>query len=205
MSDIQSLEWGLGDIDDEDHSRQVIGGLLGGLTLPGLQALTLNSCFDEAPLFWPRDDFLAFASRSLFHQKLTKLCLHDMVITADELVECLLEMQVLKELFIQDVPSKDHVLITDHLLRRLTWTSGPTFLIPRLSSFRFASGHHFDDYTLLDLVESRLVSGRTVMGPFKVVIDWQREVAMDDWASACFTDLVGKRKLIFKCAEHSNI
>ncbi|KAJ6477935.1 hypothetical protein C8R47DRAFT_645132 [Mycena vitilis] len=185
MSDIQRLEWELTDLDNKEHSHQVVGGLLGRLTLPCLQALTLTSRFDDAPLFWPRDDPLPFASRSLFHQKLTRLCLHGMVITADELVESLLGMHVLKELFIQDVLLQDHVLITDDVLRRLSCTSGATFPIPRLSTFRFASGHHFDDYASLHLVESRLVSGRTNVGPFKVVIHWPRENAMDDWASPC--------------------
>jgi hypothetical protein len=50
-----------------------------------------------------------------------------MVITEDELVECLSEMSLLQELFIQDntkasgLECENHILLTDSLLRRLAW------------------------------------------------------------------------------------
>ncbi|KAJ6501028.1 hypothetical protein C8R47DRAFT_1108688 [Mycena vitilis] len=199
VSDIQSLQWGLVDLKGSENSRRILGGVLARLTLRSLEALTLRSresCSNAPPLLWPRDEFLPFASRSLFRRNLTKLCLHDMVITVDELVECLEETRSLKELYVQDVPSEAHVLITNDLLHRLTWIPGPACLIPHLASFRSASGHHFEEDSLLHFVESRLVSGRTKTGPLEVMMDWQREITMDDCVSVSLGELVDKGELI---------
>ncbi|KAF8160360.1 hypothetical protein K438DRAFT_1942370 [Mycena galopus ATCC 62051] len=90
--------------EDEGHSRLALGTILGALTLPCLQELHLcSSRPNEHPFLWPRDHFQAFASRSCLLKTLTKLFLYDVVITEEELVECLSEMPALLELFIQDV------------------------------------------------------------------------------------------------------
>ncbi|KAJ7655988.1 hypothetical protein DFH06DRAFT_1473737 [Mycena polygramma] len=201
-SDIHSLDWAIGGSSDSEISRQVLGGILSLLILPYLQELTLQPCANE-PLFWPRDGFLSFASRCGLHAKLTKLSLHEMVITEDELLECLSGMQALQKLFIQDVPSRGHILITDHLVRRLTWTSDSTCLIPHLSSFHFASIQTFSQHTLLDFVNSRLVPGRTDIGPFNVAIGWQWEVIVETSIASQLAELIDRRGLccdLYLCA-----
>lgn len=105
-----------------------------------------------------------------------------MVITEHDLVECLSEMEFLEELFIGDVPSTvpgdaDHVLITNSLLQRLTWTPEPSCLTPKLGIFAFASLLTFDDHVLLQFVTSRLVSGRTDDDVFELEIYWHLAAA----------------------------
>ncbi|KAF7350594.1 3-beta hydroxysteroid dehydrogenase isomerase family [Mycena sanguinolenta] len=148
------------DRNGEEHSREALGEIITALTLPNLQELHFRSSRPEAhPLFWPRDHFPAFASRSCFRDILTKLFLYDMVIAEDELVECLSDMRALMELFIQDVVgSSDHeenILINDTLLRRLTWRSDSSCIAPNLNIFSFASLFFFDDDALVPFVESR--------------------------------------------------
>ncbi|KAJ7673716.1 hypothetical protein DFH06DRAFT_1173112 [Mycena polygramma] len=189
---IQSLQWEMGDFEDDEHSQQSLGGLLGRLTLPCLRELTLQSCDGAPPLFWPQGDFLAFTSRSLFRENLIKLCLQDVIITTDELVECLSQMQAIQELFIQDVPARAHILITDGLFHSLTRTSGPACLIPHLSSFRFACGLHFSETMLLGFVESRLFPGQR---PLEITIEWQGGVSMKDSAVVRLAELANYREV----------
>ncbi|KAJ7615226.1 hypothetical protein DFH06DRAFT_1239900 [Mycena polygramma] len=152
VSDIQALCLSL------DGSGARLGEILEALTLPCLQKLTIRSCYH-----WPRDHFPAFASRSSFPSGLTSLSLHDTVISEDDLAACLSEMDALGELFIQDIGDngiREHMLVTDSLLQRLTWTADPSCLVPRLSSMRFASFFSFRSQALLDFITSRLHSGR---------------------------------------------
>ncbi|KAJ7628220.1 hypothetical protein DFH06DRAFT_1442113 [Mycena polygramma] len=171
-SDIRILRLAILDLGDEEHCRQAVGEIVGTLTLPCLQELHLWSTRMDQRLFWPRDHFSAFASRSSFAQTLIKLSLHDMVITEDELVACLSEMCLLSELFIQDV-ARDfdhphHILLSTTLLQRLVWRPDDSCLIPNLTTFTFASLFDFDDDTFLHMVTSRLVAGSSSDGPFKI-------------------------------------
>ncbi|KAJ6484072.1 hypothetical protein C8R45DRAFT_1000099 [Mycena sanguinolenta] len=162
-------------LDDKGahHSRPILGAIIGTLTLPCLQELLFfSSNPEDHPLFWPREDFLAFSSRSALRDTLTKLILYDTVITEDELVDCLSEMKVLLELFIQDVPGNSnrdqHVLITDTLLDRLTWQDDPSCLAPHLHCFAFSSLFVFGDDAFMKFAESRVVSGRAGDVPFTI-------------------------------------
>ncbi|KAJ7464136.1 hypothetical protein FB451DRAFT_1562008 [Mycena latifolia] len=97
--------------------------------------------------------------------------------TEEDLVECLSEMRVLIDLHIEDVPSSgsgvgDHLLVTNSLLQRLTWTADPPCLIPNLGIFAFSSLFTFDDSVLLAFVTSRLVPGQIDAEPFRLDMWW---------------------------------
>lgn len=164
-SNIPVLRLGILDRNGEAHTRAALGQIIGTLTLPNLQELHLRATNPNDPLFWPRDDFTLFSSRSSLRNTLTKLFLYDMVTTEDELVHCLSDLHVLQELFIQDVDgasdNDDHILLTDALLRRLAWRADSSCLVPNLNKLSFASLFFFDDDAFLEFVESRLVPGRT--------------------------------------------
>ncbi|KAJ7656404.1 hypothetical protein DFH06DRAFT_1328694 [Mycena polygramma] len=169
-SDIWSLDLGL--------SRT-----LATITLPSLRRLRFRFLDLKGHLRWPHTSFLAFAARSSLQTTLTTLSLHRMVVTEDELVECLLELPSLLDLSMQDVPScEEHTLITDSLFQRLTWTSDPSSLVPCLSSFHMASLFRFDHRILLNFVMSRIVPGKTNGRPFALemkVLEWKPEVEVE--------------------------
>ncbi|KAJ6458044.1 hypothetical protein C8R47DRAFT_1163674 [Mycena vitilis] len=171
-SDIRVLRLAILDLGDEEHCRQAVGEIVGTLTLPCLQELHFWSTRIDQRLFWPRDHFPAFASRSSFAQTLTKFSIHEMIITENELVACLSGMRLLSELFIQDVARDferpDHILLSTTLLRRLFWSPGDSCLVPNLTTFAFASLFGFDDDTFLHMVTSRLVAGSSSDGSFKI-------------------------------------
>jgi hypothetical protein len=148
-----------------------LGEIIGVLTLPNLREILFRSSIpDDDPLFWPREQFPAFTSRSSLGESLTTLSLYHMVITKDELAECLSETKVLQELFIQDVSGdadferEEHILITDSLFQRLASRSEPSAsascLVPELHTFSFASLFFFDDPAFLGFLEPRVTPVR---------------------------------------------
>ncbi|KAJ6556850.1 hypothetical protein DFH09DRAFT_1489404 [Mycena vulgaris] len=177
-SDVSSLQLTMLDDSGAQHSRQALGAILTTLTLPNLRALYLGPASGGAPLHWPRDDFARFAAQSTFRYTLTELHLYyELVITHDDLVECLLETPALLHLYIADVLSQvpggaNHLLITDRLLQQLTWTSDPACLVPNLNSVSFASFLTFDDHVLLAFVNSRLTPGRNGKWMFQLELLW---------------------------------
>ncbi|KAJ6505827.1 hypothetical protein C8R47DRAFT_1315994 [Mycena vitilis] len=201
VSDIQALSLSL------DGSRARLGEILKALTLPRLQKLTIWSCFH-----WPRDHFPAFASQSSFPSGLTSLSLHDTVISEDDLAACLSEMDALAELFIQDFSENvlvtgmlvTHMLVTDSLLRRLTWTADSSCLVPHLSSMRFASFFSFRSQALLVFITSRLHSGRKGGVPFEMDLSWQtaQEPQIEDSVLAHILQLRDDRKLRWQLERH---
>ncbi|KAJ7088221.1 hypothetical protein C8R43DRAFT_298019 [Mycena crocata] len=171
-SDIKWLRLALADNHSPDHSREALGEFLRSLTLPFLKALVLKAGFADRPVLWPRAYFPAFALSSC--RTLTRLTLFEMIITAEELAECLSNLPTLVDLQIEDVPSwagdtPDHVLVTDGLLRTLTWTPESS-LTPRLKYFVCRSLLTFDDHVLLEFISSRIVPGQNVDGSFQVEI-----------------------------------
>jgi hypothetical protein len=172
QSNIPVLRLAILDRNGEEHSRPALGQIIGTLILPNLRELHFWSTSPKDPLFWPRDDFTLFSSRSSLRETLTKLFLYDMVITEGELVHCLSDMHVLQELFIQDLcgddDNDDHILITDTLLRRLAWRADSSCLVPNLQDFSFASLFFFEDDGFMELIESRIISGRTQNGPLRI-------------------------------------
>ncbi|KAJ7615256.1 hypothetical protein DFH06DRAFT_1367410 [Mycena polygramma] len=160
-SDVRHLHLGIWNTKGPDHSRQAFGELLKALTLRSMHYFSCRTGHKYHPLVWPREQFSAFVSRSSCQNTLTTLNLHDMTITENDLVECLLDLPAIVELFIQDIPSSapyatGHILITDSLLRRLSWTSGSACITPNLRLFVFASLLTFDDHVPLDFIVSRL-------------------------------------------------
>ncbi|KAJ7841585.1 hypothetical protein B0H14DRAFT_3869117 [Mycena olivaceomarginata] len=133
-----------------------VGRIIGVLTLPNLRELLFRSSIpDNDPLFWPREQFPAFASRSSLGDTLTKLFLYHMVITEDELAETI-PGDV-------DFEREEHILITDALFQRLTWRSdsaSASCLVPELHTFSFASLFFFDDSAFLDFLEPRVAPAR---------------------------------------------
>ncbi|KAJ7121820.1 hypothetical protein C8R43DRAFT_72231 [Mycena crocata] len=161
-----------------ERSREFLGAIMGMLTLPSLKRLFFESSVYDAAVFWPREQFLGLASRSSFHNSLTDLLLYNVVITSEDLIECLLNLPGLKVLFIQDVPDMEdsprNVLITNFLLRRLVWTSEPDCLVPHLTLFSFTSFFQFDELIWLKFVASRLDPGCDDDGPFTMDMAWFR-------------------------------
>ncbi|KAJ6464616.1 hypothetical protein C8R47DRAFT_1224687 [Mycena vitilis] len=180
-SDIWSLDLGLRCWSDAAVCRSTFSRILATITLPSLRHLRFRFPDLKGHLLWPHDSFLVFAARSSLQTSLTTLSLHRMVVTEDELVECLLELPSLLNLSIQDVPPcEEHTLITDSLLQRLTWTSDTSSLVPCLSSFRVASLFRFD--RLLNFVTSRIVPGKTNGRPFTLemkVLESNSEVEVE--------------------------
>ncbi|KAJ7174989.1 hypothetical protein C8R43DRAFT_596263 [Mycena crocata] len=172
-SDVSDVRLQLADTNSAEHARETLGAVLGTLTLPNLRHFSLASSILPAPLFYPWQQFDAFAMRSSCRQNLQALLIHDMIITETELVQCLSGLPSLRHLFIQDLPAAStngeiHILITTSLFRRLTWSSGPECLVPRLAVLDFASLFMFDTYVWLDFVASRLEPGRDDLGPFRM-------------------------------------
>ncbi|KAJ7116198.1 hypothetical protein C8R43DRAFT_1078061 [Mycena crocata] len=171
--DIGYLRLGLLDHGDPKCSQGFLVVIMGMLILPRLKELFLEATVAESPLFWPQEQFLGLASRSSFDTTLTRLFLHDVVIAEGDLVECLSKLPLLLQLFIQDVVDGTyHTLITDSLLRRLTWTPNSDGLVPRINELNFTSIFTFDQHVWLDLVISRLTPGRTCGSPFNMDLHW---------------------------------
>ncbi|KAJ6537867.1 hypothetical protein B0H19DRAFT_374793 [Mycena capillaripes] len=197
ISNMWSLDLSTFHSRDSALTGQSLSDILGRLTLPCLRQLAFRSCLDQY-LFWPRNQFTAFACRSSFRPTLTKLLLHDIIITVEELVECLSEMPALLELFIQDVPwagDAEHVLITDDLFRQLTWTSDPACLTPHLSSLRVASFFTFNNHVLLNFLNSRIEPGRSHKGPFEMGLTQMDQPLTVDGAFARIVQLCAKWEL----------
>ncbi|KAJ7646254.1 hypothetical protein DFH06DRAFT_575937 [Mycena polygramma] len=168
VSNIQALSLSLYDTEAQ------LGKILRALSLPCLQKLVFRGW--DHRIIWPRDHFPVFVSRSSSPSVLSTLFLHDVVISEDELVACLSDMNALSQLFIQDIVDgrdTESILLTDSLLRRLTWTADSSCLAPHLSSMRFASLFTFRSQTLLDFITSRLPSGRRGNVPFEMDLTWQ--------------------------------
>jgi hypothetical protein len=64
----------------------------------------------------------------------------------------------------------DNHLITDSLFQRLTWTSDPSCLVPRLNFLSCQTRLIFHDTVFLQFVLSRVVPGRNSSGPFKTTL-----------------------------------
>ncbi|KAJ7617649.1 hypothetical protein DFH06DRAFT_1483478 [Mycena polygramma] len=174
---IRSLDLAVTDSLGSLHFQQAVNGILAALTLPCVGQLALRAS-GPCVLFWPEKGFLELASRSSFGHSLTKLFIRNILIREHELVDCLSGLPALIELFVQDVPgdpTSSSVVITDGLLRRLTWTDDPGCLTPHLASVHLGSLFAFDIGVLLDFVKSRVIPGRTDRGPFEVEMLWLPE------------------------------
>ncbi|KAJ7274936.1 hypothetical protein C8J57DRAFT_1592423 [Mycena rebaudengoi] len=161
------------DGDDLDLTGRVLAKIFDNLTLH-VQTLSILSISKIHLLQWPHPQSLAFFARSSATQRLTILEIPYVVITEEVFVQCLDELPALEQLAASDHFRKRggrHHLITNSLLRRLTWTADATCLVPRLHSLTCLTFLDFNDSVFLDFVRSRLEPGRRPNGgAFKVAL-----------------------------------
>jgi hypothetical protein len=150
------------------HAGDVLGEIFDSLII-GVQKLTILTTLStfHLRLHWPHPQSLAFFSRcsSLSHI-LKSLNIRDVIITEEDLIQCLGELSALEDLLISD-----HLrprLVTDTFLHRLGWTSDPACIVPRLKSLTCRTFLEFDDNVFLDFVLSRLHPTTNSEGPFRV-------------------------------------
>ncbi|KAK7057930.1 hypothetical protein R3P38DRAFT_2680991 [Favolaschia claudopus] len=147
-------------------SQRVLGEILDALKLPSLARFSLLYALREEPILWPHSQGLAFFQRSRCqgHSQLETLHLHHVIITEEELIECLHELPTLRDLYVTDhadvvLPNNPrHVLITDTLLQRLSPNPDdiPGSLVPMLASVHFKTVGKFSDAVLLEFIEKRV-------------------------------------------------
>jgi hypothetical protein len=119
-----------------------MGHIFGSLTLPNLEQLDLAQGFN--PLLkaewphWPHEQFLALCESSAFPQSLSVLRLTNLRIPERELTQIPSALPALEHLQLIDKQQKDgppstEFLITDNVLRALTFPASS--LIPQLRHF----------------------------------------------------------------------
>ncbi|KAJ7263111.1 hypothetical protein C8J57DRAFT_1631187 [Mycena rebaudengoi] len=162
---------------DMEH---VVSIIMDSLTLPCVAELRFSSVRHPHTLFpWPHVSFLRMCIRSSFHTHLQVLDISYVFITEPEVFECLAQLPFLLELVVSDEQTIDScsgeggadiLLITDTFLRRLTWVSDPSCVVPRLSAFTCGTRLEFNENVLLEFILSRLAPGRSAARPFSVVL-----------------------------------
>ncbi|KAJ7154627.1 hypothetical protein C8R46DRAFT_1117926 [Mycena filopes] len=177
VSDVQSLVFGFTVESWSTEESPMVTGLLGCFTLRRAHSLRFETT-GEAPLFWPHVDFLLLCTRSALHDTLRTLDIHNLSISAVQLLECLSKLPRLESLSICDPfygPSRLSVenidlskfLINDILLRGLTLAPDSEELVPRLHTLDCKTFMQFEDSSYLDFIASRVGPGRNARGPFQ--------------------------------------
>ncbi|KAJ7274960.1 hypothetical protein C8J57DRAFT_1505696 [Mycena rebaudengoi] len=188
--------------DDMDRTSEALGEIFDNLTL-NAQELSIISIFFVA---WPLLESLVF-SRSALSHSLKVLEIPDVVITEDALAQCLGELRALEKLVVSDQKSSYydifHHLITDSLLRRLTWTPDLSCLVPRLNVLRCRTILDFDHDVFLDFVLSRLEPGRNAAGPLNVSLAlWDEcECKLRPAVAERLRELQAQKKMVFSLTE----
>ncbi|KAJ7758668.1 hypothetical protein B0H16DRAFT_1720756 [Mycena metata] len=143
----------------DETQGNVLGPILGCLTTRFLSSLSLTGRAQEPPLEWCQRSFIALASRSGLYTTLTTLEINRTSIRDDEVIASLSALPALEQLFLADcVTEPPHIVITDHLLRLLTWPADSTApLVPRLNFLCLTSVLGFTDDVYWNFVDSRLV------------------------------------------------
>ncbi|KAJ6493304.1 hypothetical protein C8R45DRAFT_1136395 [Mycena sanguinolenta] len=164
-STISSFTFVLGN-DSPQHSLEILAQVLDSLTLPALQEIHFGCVrYPQRILEWPHSHFLALCERSGFPHTLKILNVAHVRTAEAELLEVLSVLTSLEELQIADTQNGDSegadvVLVTDTLLRAITYTASDTTdttsLIPQLRVLRCASRLQFTHNLLLEFVSSRL-------------------------------------------------
>ncbi|KAJ7274937.1 hypothetical protein C8J57DRAFT_1714664 [Mycena rebaudengoi] len=155
--------------DNLDRAGKILGEIFDNLTMQ-VQKLSILGC----RLVWPHPQSLAFLSRSSLSRSLKVLEIPYAVITEATLAECLGELPALEHLAVSDHNTwgvTNH-LITNSLFQRLTWTSDPSCLVPRLNFLSCRTRLIFSDAVFLLFVLSRVAPGRNSSGPFKTTLLW---------------------------------
>ncbi|KAJ7276880.1 hypothetical protein C8J57DRAFT_1466275 [Mycena rebaudengoi] len=182
ISDIRSLGLTLDDQGDSLHCSRMFDEIIANFTLPRLRVLCIGE-IGETPTTSTQDT-------------LETLQLGDVSTTDHEPIECLVRLPLLEHLLIVDLLLTDgegedvhdrHIVVTDHLLARLFWTSDSTTCVLC-----------FDARLLLDQVKSR-ISPRSQGPPFQFHVcrapSCQKDLDPDVWAQ--LRDLDNKRELMF--------
>jgi hypothetical protein len=160
--------------EESQRTVQVLGEVLGCLTLPRLRELHVICVRPWNTIPWPVTQFESLSERSSFHDTLCVLKLPNVTITEDELIRSLMSLDSLEYLIVSDqrfpwnLRIADHILITDSLLLRLTRSDEPpTLLVPRLNYFSCATFFNFRAQVYLNFIASRVVPDRP---PFQSVL-----------------------------------
>ncbi|KAJ6592869.1 hypothetical protein B0H19DRAFT_1245679 [Mycena capillaripes] len=160
---------------DPLHTQEIMGAILGCLTLPSLTQLRFIRPDAPAPL-WNQTRFLEFASRSSLCNTLTsfEVCA---IIEEQELLDCLSVLPMVQELYLWDSADQPgehphHTVITDSLLHQLSWRPNHTNFLPRLNFLCLTSLLRFRDDSLLDCITSRINPCRSNGRFFRTDIFW---------------------------------
>ncbi|KAJ7147867.1 hypothetical protein C8R43DRAFT_1237068 [Mycena crocata] len=192
-------------------ARDVLTQIFRLLTLPNLRELRCFSTPDRSvprfPILWPLQGFEALALRSSFNDTLRVLDIRHITITEEELVVSLAYLASLERLVIADqreiFGARDHILVGDTLLQRLTLTPDhiQARLIPRLKQFDCTSFFKFDPQVYFDFVASRIVPGTI---PFHSILRyfarlaWERDVPTPEFDSVIRQKLLATDGLQFE-------
>ncbi|KAJ7093856.1 hypothetical protein B0H15DRAFT_143592 [Mycena belliarum] len=157
---------------------QLLGIIFKALTLPHLHGITIDRDWESPAPVWDNTHFLPFAARSSLHDSLTELELHFQM-TDMELLDCLAVLPMLTSLIISDCGGAErHAVVTDNLLRRLTWNDDHrTYLVPRLNFFCITSILTYNDDVYWSFLSSRVLRDgwpveRFLIKPFQACIWW---------------------------------
>ncbi|KAK7057888.1 hypothetical protein R3P38DRAFT_2680919, partial [Favolaschia claudopus] len=168
-------------------SKRILGEIFDAIRNPVWYHFYLVAATDDGqPIYWPHPQGLAFFQRSkLERSTLAILHLYDIIITEDELVECLADMPMLKDLFVTDYAAgealpdqRPHVLITDNLLRKLASNADDSQhlkgIAPILATFQFKTVGEFTDEVLVEFVTKRVAvqSFHWDEEPFSCYVSW---------------------------------
>jgi hypothetical protein len=173
VSEVQTFKLRIRVAEDREHAKQVLGGIFGCLALSYTQQLLLEPYHPSPPLSWSHAEFLTLASRSSFYDTLTELSLARVLITDDELLECLSVLPLLEQLDLEEYPESDdygipdHAIITDKLPHALIPADNEDCLVPHLIYLGLSSLLRFTDSTYLSFIRSRVNLGRDRRPPFE--------------------------------------
>ncbi|KAJ7152115.1 hypothetical protein C8R46DRAFT_1357702 [Mycena filopes] len=176
LTDFSIITW---DIRGSDPTHiDVFYDILDSLTLPKIRSLGFGMQ-SSSPMLWPHHHFVVFAARSSCRSTLRSLSLFGIIISDVEIHNCLEDLPHLETLAIADIPGSEqrpeHVVITDTLLGGLTLNTASAPLVPHLHVLRVASLFRFTPGALSHWVSSRLDSGRTPAGPFRLELCHQED------------------------------
>ncbi|CAK5282062.1 unnamed protein product, partial [Mycena citricolor] len=123
--------------------------------IPGLRSLAVKGRFEDPAyaIWWDRDALLPFIFRSKLGSSLRFLEVSRVLITADELLECLQNLPLLEDLLLSEGNDDlDDFFITDDLLVGLVVVD----LVPRLTFLCLTSHIVFSEQSLEQLVLGRV-------------------------------------------------
>ncbi|KAJ6469400.1 hypothetical protein C8R45DRAFT_1016923 [Mycena sanguinolenta] len=200
VSDVHALRIGLFPDAEVNEESPSFVALLGCITLRQACTLRLESEHGQSPFGWSQTAFLAFSTRSSLHDTLRTLGISNVMITADQLLECLSGLPRVEALSISDpCPSSYDYFeygftetlalfpVDNALLHGLTWTPKSDTLVPQLHSFACKTFMQFEESNYLDFVSSRVGPGRNVDGPFQSsILHYQHATVSPVLASGLF-------------------